>query len=306
LVVVALARIFAWDDLELFAVLNTVTAFVYLPAWIVAVVALFGRRYALAGVSLVVVVLQVVFLWPELTAAQPVPRWAATAPAIRLLDANVYDENPSMAGYAREIRQVEPQLVTMEEATPIDARQLEHSGALADLPYHLDVARYDPRAFFIASTYPLSGENVVFYDYAPLIVQTTISLPSGPQSLWVVHTTAPFPSAFGVWKGQLAYIARLLRARGPSRLLIVGDFNATWGNKGFHSILDAGMIDGAAARGDAFAMTWSQTKQPLPPLVRIDHVLTGPDVAVTAIRTDVVPGCVHRDLIATVAIRRRT
>jgi len=66
------------------------------------------------------------------------------------------------------------------------------------------------------------------------------------------------------------------------------------------------MIDGAAARGDAFAMTWSQTKQPLPPLVRIDHVLTGPDVAVTAIRTDVGPGSDHRDLIATVAIRRRT
>jgi hypothetical protein len=33
-------------------------------------------------------------------------------------------------------------------------------------------------------------------------------------------------------------------------------------------------------------------------------VLTGPGVAVTSIRTDVGPGSDHRDLFATVAVRR--
>jgi endonuclease/exonuclease/phosphatase (EEP) superfamily protein YafD len=84
----------------------------------------------------------------------------------------------------------------------------------------------------------------------------------------------------------------------------VGDFNATWGSKAFRAILDTGMTDGAAARGRAFGMTWSQTKRPLPPVVRIDHVLTGPGVAVTSIRTDVGPGSDHRDLLATVAVQR--
>jgi endonuclease/exonuclease/phosphatase (EEP) superfamily protein YafD len=301
--VVAAMRQFAWDDLEPFAVLNTVTAFVYLPAWLVAVVALIGRRFVLLAVSLLLVAFQIVLMLPELTAAQPVPAWASSQPTIGVLDANVYVQNHSMAGYAATIKQVRPQLVTLEEATPVDARKLERSGALADLPYHLDLRRFDTKAFFVASKYPLTGDNVVYYGYEPLILQTTIHLPSGPQELWVAHTTAPVPGGFTQWQGQLAMIGRLLRARGPAGLLLVGDFNATWGNKGFRSLLDAGMADGAAARGSAFDMTWSQDVHPLPPFVRIDHLLSGPGVAVVRIRTGPGPGSDHRDLIATVAFR---
>ena len=80
LAVVAGMRIFAWDRYDLFAILNTVTVFLYLPAWIVAVVALVGRRYVLAGAALLIVVAQIVFMLPELTAAEPLPGWAPTAP----------------------------------------------------------------------------------------------------------------------------------------------------------------------------------------------------------------------------------
>ena len=303
LAIVVGMRLFAWDDLELFAVLNTVTAFIYLPAWLVVVVAGVGRRPCLAGAALLIVIAQVAFLYPELAAAEPVPTWTASAPTLRLLDANVYQGNPSMAGYASEIEATNPALVTMEEANPTDVAQLEKSGALAGLPYRLEIKRYDPKALLVASKYPLSGDNVVFVGHLPLIMQTTVHLPSGPQDLWVVHATAPLPSSFALWKSQLAEVDTVLRKRGPSHLLVVGDFNATWGNNGFRAILDDGVVDGAAARGSAFAMTWSQTKRPLPPLVRIDHVLTGPGVAVTQIRTDDGPGSDHRDLMATVAFR---
>jgi endonuclease/exonuclease/phosphatase (EEP) superfamily protein YafD len=51
-------------------------------------------------------------------------------------------------------------------------------------------------------------------------------------------------------------------------------------------------------------MTWSQTKPIIPPVVRIDHVLTGPGVEVTHIQTGEGVGSDHRDLIATVAFDR--
>jgi endonuclease/exonuclease/phosphatase (EEP) superfamily protein YafD len=303
LAVVAVMRVVAWDALQPFAVLNTVTLFVYLPAWIVLVVAAVGRRFVLAAAALLVVVAQFTFLYPEWAAASPLPRWAAGAPSIRLLDANVYDQNPSMAGYAAQIRRYRPQLVTMEEATPPDVAQLRHSGALAALPHQVEIERYDPSAFFIASRYPLVDVNVI-YDYIrPLVVELTVELPNGPQRLWVVHTIAPLPSSFTQWTGQLSTIGRLLRTRGPVGLLMVGDFNATWGNKGFRQILGTGMTDGAAARGDPLAFTWSQTLPLLPPLVRIDHVLTGPGLVVTSIRTGVGPGSDHRDEMATLAFR---
>ncbi len=137
----------------------------------------------------------------------------------------------------------------------------------------------------------------------PLIVKMTVQLPTGPQPLWVVHTTAPVPASFSMWKGEVADINQQLRLRGAAGLLLVGDFNSTWGNKGFRQILAAGMTDGAAARARPFQMTWSQTKPIIPPLVRIDHVLTGSGVAVTTIGTDNGPGSDHRDVQATVAFR---
>jgi endonuclease/exonuclease/phosphatase (EEP) superfamily protein YafD len=300
LALVALMRIVAWDDLEPFAVLNAVTFLIYLPVWVVALVTLIGRRFLLAGLAVLVVVAQIFFMLPELTAAQALPGWTKTAPTIRLLDANVYYENPSMAGYAKEIREFKPRLITMEEADPVDVTQLQRSGALAHLPYHYDVAT--GKSYFMASAYPLSHEKDLFFDGYPLIIEATMTLPSGPQRVWMVHTTAPYPSAFAMWNGQLAFIAQTLQARGPSKLLMVGDFNATWNSRGFRRILGEGMQDAAAARGHPFEMTWSQTKHPLPPLVRIDHMLTGAGVAVTQIRTGDGPGSDHRDLMATVAI----
>jgi endonuclease/exonuclease/phosphatase (EEP) superfamily protein YafD len=303
LALVAAMRLFAWDDVAFFSVLNAITVLVYLPAWIVAVVALIGRRRVLAGAALVIVVLQVVFLLPELTAAEPVPAWAATAPTIRLMDANVYAGNPSMTGYASQIEQDRPQLLTMEEAITPDVTELVRSGALAGLPYRIQVTRYDPRAFLVASAYPLLDTKVVYFDRLPLIVQTTIHLPSGNHALWVVHATAPLPPSFTEWKDELAFVDRQIHARGAVGLLVVGDFNATWGAKEFRTILDAGMTDGAAARGRPFDMTWSQIEHPLPPFVRIDHVLTGSGVAVTQIETGPGPGSDHRDLHATIAFR---
>jgi endonuclease/exonuclease/phosphatase family metal-dependent hydrolase len=99
-------------------------------------------------------------------------------------------------------------------------------------------------------------------------------------------------------------ISTLLRTDRPRALLLVGDFNATWNNKAFRAILGDGLTDGAAARGDPFEMTWSQMMPPLPPFVRIDHVLTGAGVAVVRIGTGDGPGSDHRDIEATVAVRR--
>ena len=184
----------------------------------------------------------------------------------------------------------------MEEAIPPLVNQLRSDGGLAGLPNTVQIKQWDPFAFLIACKYPLTDVHVVTLHGSPLIVQTTIQLPSGPQSLWVVHTEAPVNGSFTNWKSQLAEINRLVRARGPAGLLLIGDFNASWGSKGFRTILDAGMQDGAAARGHPLEMTWSQIEPPLPPFVRIDHVLTGTGVAVTQIATGPGPGSDHRDV----------
>jgi endonuclease/exonuclease/phosphatase (EEP) superfamily protein YafD len=118
----------------------------------------------------------------------------------------------------------------------------------------------------------------------------------------LVHTLAPFPAYWREWVAALAAVNRSVRASGDSRMLMVGDFNATWGNRGFDALLGDGLTDGAAARGQALAMTWPNGAI-VPPFVRIDHVLTGGGLAVTEIAAEPGFGSDHRYLAATVAVR---
>ncbi len=305
LALVALLRIVAWDDADPLVLLNVLTLYLYLPAWVIFPVAAARRHLALAALALAVAGAQLVFVLPELTASRPLPAWAASAPHLRLLDGNVYDGNPSMSGYIAQIRADRPDLVALEEANPVDAAQLEQAGVLDALRYRFLVERFDPWAFVVASRYPLEGTRVVSMFGRPVVVQTTLELPSGLLSLWVVHTVAPVPQSVTQWSAQLERIASILghAVRRNGRLLVVGDFNANWDSKGFQAILHTGVTDGAAARGEPLDMTWSQMMPPLPPFVRIDHVLAGSDVSVLQIHTARGVGSDHRDLLATVAVR---
>lgn len=303
--VVALVRIVAWDGLWWpFVLIDALTTIAYLPAWLIAVVACALRRVGLALAAVALVVCQVLFLLPEWSAATPLPRWAARAPALRLLDANVSAFNPATARYAALIRAARPDLVTLEEATPPQVAALEATGALARLRYRYQVDWENPFAFLVASRYPLRAVHTVFGNGEPLAVSATLQLPSGPLHLLVVHTVAPVPVSWRAWESDLGIVARLVRHLGTHRLLVVGDFNATWGNRGFAEIIGTGLSDAAAARAHPLAMTWPQGFL-LPPFVRIDHVLTGAELAVETLATRPAPGSDHRALVATIALRPR-
>jgi len=136
----------------------------------------------------------------------------------------------------------------------------------------------------------------------PYLVEATLWSPGGPVALRLAHTLAPFPAYWREWSAALAAVGRSVRASGDSRVLMIGDFNATWGNGKFVALLHDGLTDGAAARGKAADMTWPNGAV-VPPFVRIDHVLTGARLAVTQTAAEPGFGSDHRYLVATVAIR---
>jgi endonuclease/exonuclease/phosphatase (EEP) superfamily protein YafD len=302
LAMVALFRVVAWDALELFVILNAFTLFLYLPALVITAAAIVFRRWWLAAASFVVVGLYLVFVLPELMATEPIPASVRGAETLRLFDANVTQYNADMTGYAAQIRAFRPDVVTLEETHSVDEQQLASNGALAALPNIYQEDEGGSRGVMIASRYPLGPMTESRVDGLSYLWRTTLRLPSGILPLWLVHTTAPVPPDWHDWSRELAGVYQTLLRVHPRRLLMVGDFNATWNNKGFRDILATGLTDAAAARGHALDMTWSQDFPVLPPLVRIDHFLTSPAVIVTTIRTGPGPGSQHRDLMATVAV----
>jgi endonuclease/exonuclease/phosphatase (EEP) superfamily protein YafD len=303
---VALLRLVAWDAFQPLIVLDALTLVIYLPAWVVAAGALIARRWRLAAAAAVIVAAQLAFAVPEFAGATPVPAWAQHAPLVRLFDANVDQSLRFQAGYVRAIEQDRPDLITLEEFTPSALQSMIASGVLATYPYRCTAPAYGATGFLIASRLRLADCQVQAVPFdgqqVPYLVQATLYAPAGPVAVRLVHTLAPFPAYWREWVAALAAVDRSVRASGDTRMLIVGDFNATWGNRGFAALLHDGLTDGAAARGKAIDMTWPNGAI-VPPFVRIDHVLTGARLVVTEIAARPGFGSDHRYLTATIAVR---
>ncbi len=288
----------AWDSRSVLVALNALTPFLFLPAWPVALAAGLARRSALFAAALVVALGHVAFLGPELAARSPLPVAVPGVRAVRLFNANVYAGNPQAGGIAEEIGASRPDLVFLQEATPAIVEAIDGTGALEELPHRVAVPRTDPFAAFLASRWALLDQEVVEVDGRPVLIRATVETEGGPLRLYAVHVVAPFGGGRQPWINELRRITDAVRAEGLP-VLMAGDFNATWGHRAFHRLLDAGLTDAAAARGRPFQMTWRQGRF-VPPLTRIDHVLTSPGLAVVAIRTGEGQGSDHRPIVADV------
>jgi endonuclease/exonuclease/phosphatase (EEP) superfamily protein YafD len=303
---VAIMRLVAWDSLEPFIVLDALTLLVYLPAWVVGICAAIGRRWWLALGALAIVVAQVVFVAPEFLAASQVPTWTQHAVTVKVFDANIDKSFQFEPGYRQAIEDDRPDLVTLEEFTPGAFYSMMASGVLAEFPYRCAEPAPGATGFLVASRFRLTGCQIetVMWDGqpTPYMVDATLATPAGAVTLRVVHTLAPLPAYWREWSAAFAAINRSVGPTNDTRMLMVGDFNASWGNAGFTDLVHEGLTDAAAARGDALDMTWPNGAV-VPTFVRIDHVLTGSRLAVTKIATHAGFGSDHRYLLATVAIR---
>jgi endonuclease/exonuclease/phosphatase (EEP) superfamily protein YafD len=309
LAIVAVLRLAAWDSLEPLIVLNALTMITYLPAWVVAVVALIARRWWLGGLSVCVVIAQVAFVAPEVLASASVPAWAARTTSLKLFDANIDSNVNFEAGYAQAINQYDPDLISLEEVEPsvVTGQQgLEKEGVLKDYPYRCSYPAWGAAGLFVASKLRLTGCQVLYVDWdgqpTSYMIKATLWTSEGKVAVRIVHPLAPLPTYLQEWKSALTAVNQSVQASGPSRMLMVGDFNSSWGNREFRSILHDGLTDGAAARGQEFDMTWPFGAI-VPAFVRIDHVLTGTQLAVTEMAND--PGFEsdHKYVTATVAIQ---
>lgn len=298
---IALARFVAWDSRAALVALNALTPFLFLPAWPVVVVAAIFRRWILFAAAVGVVASHISFVLPELLAAEAVPGATRNAPTLRLFNANVYAANHDASSYAEEIRRTRPDIVVLQEATPAFLAGLESAGALADLPHRITVSRRDPFAAAVASRWALTEDDVVSARGRPILLRASVEVGGIVVRLFAFHAVAPTGVNREEWTKDLASLGAAIASE-PRPILIAGDFNATWAHRHFRRLLDLGVTDAAAARGKPYQMTWPRNLRIIPPMIRIDHVLTTQHLVVTRITTGVGKGSDHRPLVADVAL----
>jgi endonuclease/exonuclease/phosphatase family metal-dependent hydrolase len=239
------------------------------------------------------------FLWSALPGiGMPVrvrPR-GETSPLLRLFSANVHSSNPDLGPIAKEILVAAPDLVALQEADPDGTTGLRRSGVFARFPYSVTEIRYGASGIALWSRFPLAESRVLDVGGMPAI-SATVVLGARRLRLFIVHAIGPVGDGRVRWKAQLRRIDEEIR-REQRPLVVAGDFNATRYHPSFRLLLSDGLADAHERRGRGWATTWPRDRWPLPPLMRLDHVLVSPDVSVRSVREGVGQGSDHRPIIA--------
>jgi endonuclease/exonuclease/phosphatase (EEP) superfamily protein YafD len=115
--------------------------------------------------------------------------------------------------------------------------------------------------------------------------------------LYTVHTVAPLGKDRLRWRAQLRGVEEKIRTE-HRPLVVAGDFNATRYHPSFRRLLSHRLGDAHEQRGRGWATTWPRDQWPLPPLMRLDHVLVSPDIDVRSVREGLGRGSDHRPIIA--------
>jgi endonuclease/exonuclease/phosphatase (EEP) superfamily protein YafD len=228
-------------------------------------------------------------------------RPAGPLPTVRLFTANVHDANPDMGPIAEELAAVAPDLVALQELDPDGAERLARSGVLDRFPYSVTETRWGASGIALWSRFPLVDARVEDVQGRPFIAATAM-VGTHRLRLYTVHMVAPLRGDDRVqWQDQLRRVGEEVRAAsGP--LVVAGDFNATRYHPSFRRLLREGLRDAHEQRGRGWAATWPRGRRLLPPMLRLDHVLVSPGLAVQAIREGVGEGSDHRPVIADLAL----
>lgn len=276
---------------------------VLLAVWPVAAVAAWRRRWVLTGIAtgLVVVHIAVVLpaIWPHGT-----PSWAAQAPTVRVLSANVKIDNPTEDRAASALLAVDADVLVVVELTPHFITELRSHGAYQQYPNRVERPQpWDGRGIGIYSKLPMTAIDAIDLDgrQAP---GARLTLADGTTvNVYGVHTVAPYePLREGRWRDNLTALADRI-AELPKPFVLAGDFNATRWHPPFTTLLDAGVRDAHEQTGNGLSFSWPADRGLLPPLFRLDHALLSDGVTATALHEVTIPGSDHVGFVVDLAVR---
>lgn len=223
--------------------------------------------------------------------------------AVTVLQTNLRFGAGDPGAVVAAIREHDAGVVTVNELTPESRAKLVAAGIDSLLPYSYTIAEPKAAGTGIWSKYPLTPVRQDDQGYAFRQIWAEAEIPEvGPVMLVAVHTRPPEKDMSSPgWLTELDTIGRQLRALRPDvKVIVGGDFNATYDHFAFRQILTGGFADAVDQAGAGWVPTWREGRW-YTRLIGIDHVLTRGATA-TSLSTEQIYGTDHRALIATVLV----
>lgn len=297
---VGIVRLARSETVPLLIGLQGVSGWLLLPAYPLAVIAIIKRRRVLAPVAVILALGQAALSLHSVGwhGTQPAP---AAAVPFSLVTANVLYENPSISLLAADLVSLDADAVFLQEITPAVLKKLQASALWTEYKYRQLSPHegFDGAAIF--SRYPIvSGKEIPVAGYPML--EADIRTPAGVVRVINVHAVAPLSTAgASTWRRQFAALAGIAKAT-STPLVLAGDFNATLDHAPLERLVASGLRDAFVEAGVGTGATWPRWPGPIPPVMRLDHVLVSESVSVVSIVEQTSIGSDHRRLFVRLAL----
>lgn len=188
-------------------------------------------------------------------------------------------------------------VLVLVECTPEALTALLGTGVAGELPHRSggDEGAHDGAV--VLSRHPLETVEVLLLSFQQRLVRVDVP-GTGPVSVLAAHPISPFGGT-GVWAEEHDRLIDLARSA-EAPVVVAGDLNAV----DQHVVMDrwrgAGFTDVGHSSGAGWVRTWPADRRH-PPVLGIDHVLTGPGLRGVDLGTFDAPGTDHLGLRAVVA-----
>lgn len=287
-----IGRLFGLERGYPLAAMMAFTPYVALTALIPLGVAVVLRRWAAVVVAGAIVVALAAAVLPRAFGGPTEPD-GSPGPTLRVLAANMKLGKADPDALVGLVRELDVDVLSVEELTGRMARRLDRLGLRELLPERELLTGRGSRGSGVYAARGLGSTAVTRLDGGfPLIVAAFEAPGAPPTEVLGVHT-AP-PTADGRWRSDLEHVPRATST--PLRIPI-GDFNATLDHDAFRELLDSGYDDAGATLGDGLTPTWPIDRR-VPPLVTIDHVLADERIGIRDYSVHDVAGSDHRAVYA--------
>jgi endonuclease/exonuclease/phosphatase (EEP) superfamily protein YafD len=278
-------------------VLYGFTPWLYLPVYGAVGFAFASRQRVLLGVTLAIVVIHAVTIWPDVKPADRISAQAKAAPRLRVFSANLYFENDDISGIIDEVRSREADVAVFQEVTRAHRTTLVEDPRLKDFEYRVSANTSDT---MVMSRVPIESSEI-WTEPARWLARARLSTAIGTVELVDVHTVAPVDRTTRAHWRQMFDVLRDLAHDHEHPLLLIGDFNATVYHPQFDDLLDAGLTDAHSARGKGLTGTWPRDRA-YPPVLRIDHALSSRELVPVSAAYGKGRGSDHRPIFVEYAL----
>ena len=275
--------------------LQAVLPLAFLPAYAIGIVAALRRRWALSAACVVLAVIHLASMYPA-TGHRPLPAWAASAPRLTVLEANMFDRNDQPAAAAAKVLSSGGDVLVLVELESGTLSALRRAGIDNAYPYStLPPGRFRTDGIW-SKTPMIPGQAATHDGYK---ARATVTVGGRPLELFAVHIDNAIRGR-DTWNSEMNELGDLATSLDRA-VALVGDFNATRWNPPFGRLLGRGLHDAHEATGQGLSRSWPNVPIPLP-LMRLDHAVVNDRVGVVSVHDYTVPGSDHRGFVTELAV----